>query len=81
MEICAVPVAPPVNVAKVIALAGTCGVVLGFGAGFRSAEHIYATEREIEMMYRKIKMFTGVAIGAAAVAVIITTLVGLRVKG
>eukprot|EP00967_Tisochrysis_lutea_P111021 scaffold174249_cov40-Tisochrysis_lutea.AAC.1 len=67
------PAASSIPVGKVAATAGVCGALIGFAGGFRLAEGLYATDRDREMMYKKVKILTGVALGAAAVGVIIST--------
>lgn len=59
---------------KIVTLAGTCGTIFGFAAGFRVAEQIYATEREKAILYKRFKLLTSLAVGVAAVTVIATTL-------
>jgi ABC-type lipoprotein release transport system permease subunit len=61
-------------VGKIIALAGTCGALLGFVAGFRVAEQIYVTDREKEMFHKRFRVMTSLTVAVAAVTVIATTL-------
>jgi hypothetical protein len=60
--------------AKIVTVAGICGTILGFAAGFRVAEQLYATDREREILHRRLKLLTRLTVGAAAVTVVATTL-------
>ena len=61
-----------------VAAVGACSAVVGFAAGFRLAEHIYATETEIQQLHRRIKLATGVVLGAAAIGILSATLARSR---
>ena len=56
--------------AKATALAIIAGVGVGFVAGFRTAEALYADEEDKQRLRRRVQVLSAVAVSAAAFAVI-----------